>query len=115
MPGLQRLGFEIKAVLGIGYEADGDRVVFIDEKGQFIPGDYSGALIAKYADGQAVVTPINTSQVVEHIGKKVIRTKVGSPYVVKAMKDKNIPFGFEGNGGGVSSEIMIRHRLQQPR
>lgn len=96
-----------KADLGIAYDADGDRVVFVDEKGQFIPGDYSGALIAKHGDTKTVVTPINTSQVVEHLGKSVKRTKVGSPYVVAAMKKTGATFGFEANGGGISSEIMM--------
>jgi len=53
------------------------------------------------------VTPINTSQVVNYIGKKVLRTKVGSPYVVEAMKRNNAAFGFEANGGGISAEIMM--------
>lgn len=96
-----------KADLGIIFDADGDRVVFVDEKGQSIPGDYSCSLIARESEGKQIVTPINTSQVVNHLGKKVIRTKVGSPYVVKAMKDNRIDFGFESNGGGISAEIMM--------
>lgn len=92
---------------GIGYDADGDRVVFVDEKGNFIPGDYSAALIARESPGDSVVTPISTSQVVEYLGKKVVRTKVGSPYVVAKMKELNVSFGFEANGGGISSEIMM--------
>ncbi len=104
---LQKLVIKEKADLGIAYDYDGDRVVFVDEKGNFIPGDYSGALIAKESPGEAIVTPINTSQVVEYIGKKVLRTKVGSPYVVEAMKKNKAPFGFEANGGGISSEIMM--------
>jgi phosphomannomutase len=48
-----------KADFGIGYDADGDRVVFIDEKGNFIPGDYTGTLIAKDIRSDSVVTPIN--------------------------------------------------------
>jgi len=82
-------------------------VVFVDEKGNFIPGDYSGALISKYGDTPVIVTPINTSQVVNYLGKPVIRTKVGSPYVVKAMEENNATFGFEANGGGFSKEIMM--------
>jgi len=96
-----------KADMGIAYDYDGDRVVFVDEKGKFIPGDYTGALIAKYGDTRKVVTPINTSQVVEHLGKPVIRTRVGSPYVVEAMMKNEATFGFEANGGGISAEIMM--------
>jgi len=103
---LQKLVKKKKADLGIAYDYDGDRVVFIDEKGRFIFGDYSGSLIAKYSDTPIVVTPINTSQVVDHINKPIIRTKVGSPYVVEAMKKNKASFGFEANGGGISAEIM---------
>lgn len=103
---LQEKVLEEKADLGIAYDYDGDRVVFVDEKGQLIPGDYTGALIAKNSKTAFVITPINTSQVVEHLGKPVIRTKVGSPYVVEAMKKNQAAFGFEANGGGISSEIM---------
>ena len=104
---LQTLVKKEKADLGIAYDYDGDRVIFIDEKGEFIPGDYSGTLIAKDSDTPVVVTPINTSQVVDQIGKKVVRTRVGSPYVVEAMKKHQATFGFEANGGGISAEIML--------
>lgn len=104
---LQKRVVKEKAFLGIGFDADGDRVIFIDEKGNFVPGDYSCSLIAKHGDSDTIVTPINTSQVVEYLGKKVIRTKVGSPYVVAAMKKHQASFGFEGNGGGISAEIMM--------
>lgn len=105
---LQNRVISEKADLGIGYDSDGDRVVFVDELGNFIPGDYSGTLIAKSIPGESVVTPINTSSVVEKIGKRVIRTKVGSPYVLKAMKDNSASFGFEANGGGIFNEMHSR-------
>ena len=95
------------ADFGIAFDMDGDRVIFVDENGRFIPGDYTGALIAKHSNSPVIVTPINTSQVIEKIGKKVIRTKVGSPYVVEAMKRNGATFGFEANGGGFSAEIMM--------
>jgi phosphomannomutase/phosphoglucomutase len=96
-----------RADFGIAFDGDGDRVVFVDEKGRFIPGDYIGTLIAKYSPTATVIIPTNTSQVVETIGKKVVRTKVGSPYVVEAMKKYKATFGFEANGGGISAEIMM--------
>lgn len=95
------------ADFGIAFDGDGDRVVFVDERGRFITGDYGGTLIAKYSNSPVIVTPINTSQVIEKIGKKVIRTKVGSPFVVEAMKKYGATFGFEANGGGISAEIMM--------
>ena len=81
--------------------------MFVDENGNFIPGDYSACLIAKESGGSRVVTPISTSQVVDHIERKVYRTKVGSPYVIEKMKENNIRYGFEPNGGAIFSEIML--------
>lgn len=105
---LQKKVLEEKADFGVGYDSDGDRVVFIDEKGNFIPGDYSGALIAKESGRKQIVTPINSSQLIERIGVKAIRTKVGSPYVVAAMKKNNIGFGYEANGGCIFEEMHSR-------
>lgn len=105
--GLQEAVIKNKADLGIAFDADGDRVVFIDEKGEYVPGDYSCSLVARESPSKTIVTPVGSSQVVDSIGKKVIRTKVGSPYVVEAMKRNKALFGFEANGGGISSEIMF--------
>lgn len=104
---LQKKITSLNADFGIAYDGDGDRVVFVDNEGKLIPGDYTGSLIARHTEGENIVTPINTSQVVETIGKNIIRTKVGSPYVVAAMKDHGAPFGFEANGGGIFSDIML--------
>jgi phosphomannomutase/phosphoglucomutase len=97
-----------KADFGLGYDSDGDRLIVVNEKGESVVGDYTGAIIAKDQPGDEVVTPINASQVVELIGKKVERTKVGSPYVVAKMKEVNASFGFESNGGGIFKEMLSR-------
>lgn len=96
------------ADFGVGYDSDGDRVIFVDENGNFIPGDYTGALVAKSIKENTVVTPINSSQVIDNIGKRVVRTKVGSPYVVAAIKENNAGFGYEANGGGIFPDMLSR-------
>jgi len=103
---LKKIVLEEQCDFGIAYDGDGDRVVFIDEKGQFVLGEYSCSLIAKDSPGDTIITPISSSQVVDTIGKKIIRTKVGSPYVVGKMKEHNASFGFEPNGGAISADIM---------
>jgi phosphomannomutase/phosphoglucomutase len=97
-----------KADFGVGYDSDGDRCIFINEKGEFIHGDYSATLVAKSIEGDVVVTPVGTSQVIDLIGKKVERTKVGSPYVVEKMKEAGATFGFESNGGGIFKDMLSR-------
>jgi len=92
--------------LGVAFDGDGDRVVFVNENGEFVQGEYTCGLIAKNAPGDTIVTPVSSSQVVEKLGKKVVRTEVGSPFVIGKMKELNVKFGFEANGGAVSAEIM---------
>lgn len=93
------------ADLGIGFDADGDRVIFVDETGHYVPGDFSCSLIAKHSGTRCVVTPVSTSSVVEHIGLPVYYTPVGSTHVAAMMKTRNCSFGFEANGGSISAEL----------
>ncbi|MBI1863704.1 hypothetical protein HYS03_00640 [Candidatus Woesebacteria bacterium] len=99
---------EVSADFGVAYDSDGDRTVFVNENGEYIPGDYSASLIAKEAQGDTIVTPISTSQVIDNIRKNVVRTKVGSPQVSAKMKEINAHFGFEANGGGIFKDMLSR-------
>ena len=104
---LQEKVVEEKADLGVGFDSDGDRCIFVDRKGNFIPGDYSGTLIAKWHAADSVVCPVNVSNVINYIGKEVIRTRVGSPYVIAGMKKYGSNFGFESNGGCIHEDVML--------
>ena len=96
----------------IVHDGDADRTVFIDEKGTYIPGEKSMALIAKYLtkkhSGGTVVTPISTSSIVETAIKpyngKIIYTQVGSPTIARVMKESRAIFGGEENGGLIFPE-----------
>lgn len=103
---MQQIVLQTKADFGVGYDSDGDRAAFITNQGVMLTGDVSCSLVAKFEPGEYVVTPINTSSVVEHIGKKVERTKVGATYVAARMKEVGARYGFEANGGGISGEII---------
>lgn len=91
--------------LGIAHDGDADRCVFIDEKGNYIDGDKSLALIVKHTiqKGDIVVTPVSSSDALENIcrekGAKLISTRVGAPIVARAMIDNNASIGGEENGG----------------
>lgn len=96
-----------KADFGIAFDVDGDRIVFIDGQGRYLPGDYSCTLIAQSEDTKSIVTPINTSSVIDSIGKTVYRTSVGSTHVAAKMKEVGAKFGFEPNGGGIFADIAF--------
>ena len=105
---------EVGADLGAAQDGDADRAIFVDEKGNYIWGDKSLALGAKYAtkenNGGINVTPVTTSScfkdVVEEYGGTVIDTMVGSPIVARVMMEKNAVFGGEENGGLIFPEMQ---------
>jgi phosphomannomutase/phosphoglucomutase len=100
------------ADLGIAYDGDADRAIFVDETGAYISGDKTLALTAAHqvacAHGGTVVTPISTSSCVEEMvtqtGGTVTYTKVGSPIVARRMMDLGAIFGGEENGGLIFPE-----------
>lgn len=95
-----------QANLAVIFDVDGDRVVFVDDTGRLLPGDYSCSLLAQASPSSKIITPISTCSVIDQLGKKVYRTPVGSTHVVAKMKEVGATFGFEPNGGGISSEIF---------
>jgi len=107
----------VGADLGVAYDGDGDRAIFCDENGSVYWGDQSCSLIADYllegTPGATIVTPINSSQVVEVMAAKrkakVIRTRVGSVEVSRTMIERGALFGFEENGGCIyPAHIAVR-------
>ncbi len=95
------------ALCGVMVDGDGDRAVFLDEEGRFVPGEKSLALLAadavKKQGGGTVCTPVSSSSVVElavrEAGGVTRYCVVGSPKVARAMVDSDAVFGGEENGG----------------
>jgi phosphomannomutase len=103
----------------ISTDGDGDRPLISDESGNWLRGDVAGILCAKYLGIDTIVTPVssNTSVEFSNLFKQVIRTKIGSPYVIEAMnnvddaKIKNIA-GYEANGGFLQqTDISLGHKI----
>lgn len=74
-----------KADLGVSWDADGDRVFFVDEKGNFIDGYYTvgvlGQELLKHKPGRAVLIDPrviwNSYDLIEKAGGKVVQIKPG--------------------------------------
>ncbi|HHF55701.1 MAG TPA: phosphoglucosamine mutase [Thermoplasmatales archaeon] len=103
---LMRTVKAVNADLGVAYDGDADRAVFVDEKGNFIHGDKSLAIMAGYMVEKQrgkIVTPVSTSSCVEEYvkarGGEVVYTKVGAPIVARKMVEVDAVFGGEENGG----------------
>jgi phosphomannomutase len=83
-------------------DGDGDRPLIADEKGQWLRGDIVGLLCAKALGVQSLAVPVSCNTAIEQAGifSKVVRTKIGSPYVIAAFADlTGSVAGFEANGG----------------
>jgi len=83
-------------------DGDSDRPMLADENGEVIPGDILGQITALALGAQAVVTPISSNSGVTRLPNihKVIRTRIGSPFVIAGMGEaKGRVVGYEANGG----------------
>ncbi|MFQ6065238.1 MAG: phosphoglucosamine mutase [Candidatus Bathyarchaeia archaeon] len=97
----------VSADIGVAYDGDADRSIFIDETGEIHWGDRTFALIEKHFlqenPGERVVTPVSSSRLVEEIadryGGEIVWTKVGSIIVSHTMRKVNAKLGGEENGG----------------
>ncbi len=95
-------------------DGDGDRPLLSDAAGQVIAGDVLGQITAAALGAEVVATPLSSNTGVEAGGRfgRVIRTRIGSPYVIAAMQATagqatagqatlSRVVGYEDNGGFV--------------
>ena len=85
----------------VSSDGDGDRPLLMDSRGEFVRGDVLGLLAAQLLGARTVVTPVTSNSALERTGffETVLRTRVGSPYVIEAMETADSVVGFEANGG----------------
>jgi phosphomannomutase len=86
----------------VSTDGDADRPLMVDETGAQVRGDTIGILTAKFVGADTVVTPVTSNSSIEDTGDfhRVIRTRVGSPYVIAGMREgQGTVVGFEANGG----------------
>jgi phosphomannomutase len=88
----------------ISTDGDGDRPLIADETGTQLRGDVIGLVTARMVGADVVVTPVTSNSGINvGLGFEVLRTKVGSPFVLDAMEraagDDRTIVGFEANGG----------------
>ena len=94
---------ERKADFGVGYDGDGDRAVFIDEKGDLIPGDLTLLIFAKDVlqkhPGAKVVYELSCSMAVEEYVTKLggipLVERVGHTFIMDKMINEQAQLGGE--------------------
>ncbi len=95
-----------KQDLGIAFDGDGDRIIFIDEKGKKIPGDLITAVVAKLIlkqkPGKKVLYDVRSSNIVKETIREnkgiPIMGKVGHSLIKEKMRNKDIYFAGELSG-----------------
>jgi phosphomannomutase len=103
---LQKEVIKDKADLGVAFDGDGDRVFFIDEKGEIISSDMILALISsiilKENSKSRILYDIRCSNIVketiEGLGGEAIASRVGHSFIKALMRERDIFFGAEYSG-----------------
>jgi phosphomannomutase len=89
----------------VSADGDGDRPLVADEGGEPLRGDLLGLIAANFLGAKVVATPVTSNSGLQKAGSfRVVRTKVGSPFVIAAMHEAvksgaEGVIGFEANGG----------------
>ena len=94
------------AELGIAWDGDGDRCFFVDDEGEFVPGDFMTALLAEAIlakePGATILYDVRASKAVpdtvERLGGKALVNRVGHAFFKARMRETGAAFGGEVSG-----------------
>jgi phosphomannomutase len=99
------------ADLGVAYDGDADRCFFVDDAGEFVPGDFVTALLAEAIlakePGSKVIYDVRASwavpETIERAGGVPLVNRVGHAYIKHRMRQEGAVFG-----GEVSAHYYFR-------
>jgi len=102
---------EESADLGVAYDGDADRCFFVDDTGEFVPGDFVTALLAESVlerePGAKVIYDVRASRAVpetiERAGGVPLVNRVGHAFIKQRMRKEGAAFG-----GEVSAHYYFR-------
>jgi len=97
---------ELGADLGIAHDGDADRMMAVDDKGNFVPGDKLLAIFARALQAKEVVTTVDASMAIDEMGFTATRTRVGDTYVSEELS-KGGNFGGEPSGSWIFPNISL--------
>ncbi|HEU5207063.1 MAG TPA: phosphomannomutase/phosphoglucomutase [Gaiellaceae bacterium] len=106
---------EERADLGVAYDGDADRCFFVDDTGEFVPGDFATALMAEAvlarAAGEKVIYDVRASwavpETIERAGGIPLMNRVGHAFIKQRMRAEGAVFG-----GEVSAHYYFREFSQ---
>jgi phosphomannomutase len=103
------------ADLGVAYDGDADRCFFVDNTGEFVPGDFATALLAglmlEKAPGGRVIYDVRASwavpRTIEAAGGTPLVNRVGHAFIKHRMREEDAVFA-----GEVSAHYYFREFSQ---
>lgn len=109
----------IHAVISTDGDSDRPLVAGVDSNGKvrFFGGDLLGIVVAEYLHADVAVVPISANDAVDRwaalLGVTVVKTKIGSPFVIEAMlaaqeQGAQRVVGWEANGGFLTGTNIER-------
>lgn len=105
---------EIGADVGIALDGDGDRVLFVDHKGNEVDGDELLYIIAKSRQSAGrvcrgvagtLMSNFGLEKAMAELDVPFVRTQVGDRYVIEAMRERCWDLGGENSGHIVCGDI----------
>jgi phosphoglucosamine mutase len=114
MAKLSQLVVAQKADLGIAYDGDGDRVLFVDHRGDLVDGDELIYVISghRLATGRSDVGVVGTlmsnlglEKALKAEGLEFLRAQVGDRYVKELMVQQGWSLGGEASGHIICSDV----------
>ncbi len=105
------------AQLGVAFDGDGDRAIFVDHRGRVVNGDAVLLMCARHLQkqgrlpGSAIVATVMSNIGLEialrESGIAMIRTAVGDKYVMEEMLKRGIALGGEQSGHVIFSDYLF--------
>ena len=105
---LARKVVESKADIGVAYDGDADRAVWVDEKGRILNGDHTLFVLSRFMKEKGrlksdyvIATTMSNMGLEKAIGKldlRLLRTQVGDKYVLEEMMKLKANLGGEQSG-----------------
>jgi phosphomannomutase len=97
---------EERADLGVAFDGDADRCFFVDDTGEFVPGDFVTALLAESVlakePGAKIIYDVRASwavpETIERAGGVPLVNRVGHAFIKHRMRKEGAAFGGEVSG-----------------
>jgi phosphomannomutase len=97
---------EDSAELGVAFDGDADRCFFVDDTGEFVPGDFVTALLAESIlekhPGAKIIYDVRASwavpETIERAGGIPLINRVGHAFIKQRMREEEAVFGGEVSG-----------------